>query len=58
VDKLGDYFSVKAAAAATGIEYKTLLQRIARGKVSIEKFGRMKVIHKDVVERLREEQTA
>jgi len=57
VEKLGDYYSVEAAATATGIKYKTLLQRIARGRVKAEDFGRMKVISASEVERLKKERS-
>lgn len=53
--RLQDYYSVEAASAATGIRYKTLLQRIARGKVAAEDFGRIKLIPTDEVERLKKE---
>ena len=57
VEKLGDFYSVEAAASATGIKYKTLLQRIARGRVKAEEFGRMKVIPVEEVERLKRERS-
>lgn len=47
---------MKAAASATGIEYKTLLQRIARGTVEAKEFGRMKLVPTKEVERLKKEQ--
>jgi len=57
VERLEDYFSVEAAARATGIKYKTLLQRIARGTVEAKEFGRMKLVPTKEVERLKKEQT-
>lgn len=53
--KLSDYYTVEAASAATGIKYKALLQRIARGKVRHEELGRMKLVPKDEVDRLKKE---
>ncbi len=55
VKRLDDYYSVDAASRATGIKYKALLQRIARGKVQAELFGRMKLVPKSEVERLKKE---
>lgn len=55
MEKLGDYFSVEAASRATGIKYKTLLQRIARGTVEAKEFGRMKLVPTSEVERLKKE---
>jgi len=57
MDKLSDYYSVEAAAVATGLKYKTLLQRIARGKVEATEFGRIKLVPVTEVERLKREQT-
>jgi excisionase family DNA binding protein len=56
--RLQDYYSVEAASAATGIKYKTLLQRIARGKLKHEEFGRIKLIPTDEVERLKKERAS
>ena len=58
VETLDGYCTVEVAAAETGIRYKALLQRIARGKVSVKSVGRMKFIHKDEVARLKQEQAA
>jgi len=56
VKRLEDFYSVKAAAAETGLEYKTLLQRIHRGTVEAETLGRMKLIPVAEVERIKREQ--
>lgn len=55
MEKLGDYYSVEAAAHATGLKYKTLLQRISRGTVEARKFGRIKLVPIAEVERLKKE---
>lgn len=54
--RLSDYFSVEAAAAEIPLKYKTLLQRVARGKVKHEKFSRIILIPRCEVHRLKEEQ--
>jgi hypothetical protein len=56
--RLSDFYSVEAASKATGIKYKTLLQRIARGKVEAEVLGRMKLVPLHEVERLKKEQAS
>lgn len=58
VKRLKDYYSVKAASKATGIKYKTLLQRIARGKVEAEEFNSIKLIPTHEVERLKKERAS
>jgi hypothetical protein len=55
VKRLQDYFSVEAAAAEIPLKYKTLLQRIARGKVKHEKLGRVILVPTCEVSRLKEE---
>jgi hypothetical protein len=56
--RLSDFYSVEAASKATGIKYKTLLQRIARGKVEAQEFGRIKLVPVAEVERLKKEQAS
>jgi acylphosphatase len=58
VKRLKDYYSVKAASKATGIKYKALLQRIARGKVEAMEFNSIKLIPATEVERLKKERTS
>jgi len=58
LETLDGYCTVEVAATETGINYKALLQRIARGKVAVKSVGRMKFVHKDEVERLKQEQAA
>jgi excisionase family DNA binding protein len=58
VKRLSDFYTVEAAAIATGIKYKTLLQRIARGTLVAEEIGRMKLIPTSEVDRLKKEQAA
>jgi len=58
VKRLKDYYSVKAASRASGIKYKALLQRIARGKVEHLSFGNMKLIPTHEVERLKKERAS
>jgi excisionase family DNA binding protein len=53
--KLEDYWTVHSAAEATGLEYKTLLKRIERGQVKYEPLGRMKLIPREEVDRLKAE---
>jgi hypothetical protein len=53
---LGDYFSAQAAADEIGIDYKALLQRIARGRVEHQTFGRMKLVPAAEVKRLKQEE--
>ncbi len=53
---LKDYYSVKAAAEAIGIEYMALHQRIHRGTVEVERPGRnIVLIPRTEVERLKAE---
>jgi hypothetical protein len=56
--RLSDFYSVEAASRATGIKYKTLLQRIARGKVEATEFGRIKLVPVHEVERLKKERAS
>lgn len=58
VKRLKDYYSVKSASKATGIKYKALLQRIARGKVSAVEFSGIKLIPTAEVERLKKERAS
>jgi hypothetical protein len=58
VKSLKDFYTVHSASDATGIEYKTLLKRIERGKVKHELLGRMKLIPTGEVERLKRERAA
>ena len=53
---LQDYYSVRAAAAAIGIEYMTLHKRISRGTVVVERPGKnIVLIPSREVERLKRE---
>jgi excisionase family DNA binding protein len=54
----GYFYTVREAADLVGLEYKTLLQRIARGKVKYDTLGRMKLIPATEVERLSRERVA
>lgn len=51
---LGDYMTVKQAAAYIGINTSTLTARIRKGKVKCEKVGWSKFIHKDEVKRAKQ----
>ena len=51
-----DYLSTQEAAAEIGIPYETLMARIRRGKITAEKIGWNKVIHKDEVKRAKKDQ--
>ena len=54
--KLDDVYTVKEVADTTGIEYKALLQRIARGKLEHIKLGRRVIlIDKKTVSSLQKE---
>ncbi len=55
---LEDYLSAHDAAAAMGIEYKTLLQRISRNTVGAVKVGRTVLVPKEEVIRVKGEQGA
>lgn len=48
---LGDYMTIKQAAALIGIEPSTLNARIRKGKIKANKVGWNKFIHKDEVKR-------
>jgi excisionase family DNA binding protein len=48
---LGDYMTIKQAAAIIGIEASTLNARIRKGKIKAEKVGWNKFIHKNEVKR-------
>lgn len=53
---LKDYYSVRAAAGAIGIEYMTLHQRIHRGQVKVDRPApRVVLVHRSEVERLKKE---
>lgn len=56
MQQLGEYHAVSDTATAMGIRYKTLLKRIARGKVKYETFGRLILIHSAEYDRLVEEE--
>ena len=56
MQQLGEYHAVSDTATAMGIRYKTLLKRIARGKVKYETFGRLILIHSKEHDRLVEEE--
>lgn len=58
MERLKDFYSVKAASRATGLKYKTLLQRIARGKVEAQEFAGIKLIPTSEVERLKKERAS
>lgn len=53
---INDYLSTQEAAAEIGCSYETLMARIRRGKITAEKIGWNKVIHKDEVKRAKKEQ--
>jgi hypothetical protein len=55
MDIIGDFYTVARAAEESGLKYKTLLQRIARGTVDAREFGRMKLIPSSEVSRLKKE---
>lgn len=58
MERLKDFYSVKAASRATGLKYKTLLQRIKRGKVTSERFGSQILVPTTEVERLKKERAS
>lgn len=55
MDRIGDFYTVARAAEETGIRYKTLLKRIARGTVDARDFGRIKLVPSLEVDRLKKE---
>lgn len=58
VPTLRDYYTVSAAATEIGIQYKTLLARIRRGKVLHEKMGdRIILVPTKEVARLKEQRS-
>ena len=52
---LSDYCTVAEVSAATGLKHKTLLKRIARGKIETKKLGRINLIPRTEVERLQKQ---
>jgi excisionase family DNA binding protein len=56
--KIAEYLTAHEAARRLGLEYKTLLKRVERGKVKHEPLGRMKLIPVSEVDRLKREQAA